>query len=73
MSHRDDSPPSDAPARPLPVEEGGDAYHTRIVIKPDGEVLIENLSMDLIELAELLDPDSPVACDVPSDDDEDDA
>lgn len=52
-----------APARP--VEEGGDAYHTRIVIRPGGEVLIENLSMDLIELAELLDPDAKIACEAP--------
>jgi hypothetical protein len=48
-----------------PVEEGGDAYHTRIVIRPGGEVLIENLSMDLIELAELLDPDAKIACEAP--------
>ncbi len=47
------------------MEEGGDAYHTRIVIRPGGEVLIENLSMDLIELAELLDPDAKIACEAP--------
>jgi hypothetical protein len=69
MSQRDDTAP---PQDNLPVEEGGDAYHSRIVIKPDGEVLIENLSMDLIELAEMLDPDSPVACALPGEDDEDD-
>ncbi len=40
-------------------------YHSRIVIKPDGEVLIENLSMDLMELALLLDPEAEVACELP--------
>ena len=39
-----------------------DSYHSRIVIKKDGEVIIENLSMDLMELALMLDPDSPIAC-----------
>ena len=62
-AQREAAPAEAAAARP--VEEGGDAYHTRIVIRPGGEVLIENLSMDLIELAELLDPDAKVTCEAP--------
>ncbi len=42
-----------------------DALRSRIVIKPDGQVLIENLSLDLMELALLLDPDAQVTCDLP--------
>ena len=45
--------------------EGEDGFHSRIVIKPDGEVLIENLSFDLMELALLLDPEAEMACEVP--------
>ena len=53
-------PASEGQADALPPEE--DSYHSRIVIKKDGEVIIENLSMDLMELALMLDPDSPIAC-----------
>ena len=41
-----------------------DAMSSRIVIKKGGEVIIENLSMDLMELALLLDPDSDIGCDL---------
>ena len=44
-----------------------DTEHSRIMIKPDGEIVIENLSIDLMELLELLDPDVEVACELPED------
>lgn len=44
----------------LPTEQ------SRIIIKPGGEVIIENLSMSLLELAELLDPDAKLSCRLPS-------
>lgn len=62
----------DASKEPTEVVEPSfdpeDLFHSRIVIQKDGKVVIENLSMDLMELALLLDPDTPVACQV--DDDE---
>ena len=61
---QEEAAPEVSPAS-RPVEEGGDAYHSRILIKPGGEVVIENLSMDLMELVEMLDPDSPVVCQIP--------
>lgn len=47
------------------AQSGDDEYHSRIVIKPDGEVLIENLSVDLMELALMLDPDAEIGCELP--------
>jgi hypothetical protein len=49
---------------PGPTPAGDDLFHSRIIITPDGKVIIENLSMDLMELALMLDPESPVACDL---------
>jgi hypothetical protein len=50
---------SEKPARSkLPIEE------SRIVIRPDGEVVIENLSERLVDVALELDPDADLACDV---------
>jgi hypothetical protein len=45
--------------------QGPDDMRSRIIIKPGGEVIIENLSLDLMELAMALDPDSGVACELP--------
>jgi len=66
MSDADPKTPDTAPdatpdATPEPSDE---RYKTRILIKPNGEVIIENLSMDLVELAMALDPDGEVACDI---------
>lgn len=47
-----------APVR-VPLEE------SRIVIRPDGEVVIENLSEALAEVALSLDPDADLACELP--------
>jgi hypothetical protein len=47
---------SERPPGGTPREE------TRIVIRPDGEVVIENLSALLAEVAEELDPDGEIAC-----------
>lgn len=66
MSEDTPTPEDDGETKPLDPE---DLFHSRIVIRKDGEVVIENLSMDLMELALLLDPDTPVACEVPEDDD----
>ena len=44
-----------------------ETQHSRIMIKPDGEIVIENLSIDLMELLEMLDPDAEVACELPAD------
>ena len=46
-------------------EQGPDDMRSRIIIKPGGEVIIENLSLDLMELAMALDPSSGVACELP--------
>lgn len=52
-------PDSTKPTRPkLPIEE------SRIVIRPDGQVVIENLSERLVDVALELDPDADLACDV---------
>jgi hypothetical protein len=61
---------SDEPVvpEPEPPLDPDDLFHSRIVIKKNGEVVIENLSMDLMELALLLDPDTKVGCDVPEPD-----
>lgn len=64
MSDADPKTPDatpDATPEPAPSDE---RYKTRILIKPNGEVIIENLSMDLVELAMALDPDGEVACDL---------
>lgn len=53
--------PDDASPEPPPAEE---RTRSRIIIKKSGEVIIENLSIDLVELAMALDPDSEVACDL---------
>ena len=53
--------PDEAASAPDTPEE---SYKSRILIKPNGEVIIENLSMDLMELALALDPDNDVACDI---------
>ncbi len=45
-------------------EPGGERYKSRIVIRPNGEVVIENLSLELMELAEALDPDGAIACEL---------
>ena len=50
-------------------KDDSDAMTSRIVIKDSGEVIIENLSMDLMELALLLDPDVPVGCQLDPDED----
>ena len=47
--------------------DDAETQHSRIMIKPDGEVVIENLSIDLMELLEMLDPDAEVACELPAD------
>jgi hypothetical protein len=63
----EDQDTSDPDAQPPPVTEpeaNAETYSSRIVIKPGGEVLIENLSMDLMELALMLDPEAPVACNI---------
>ena len=53
-------PPQPATEPPLePTEE------SRIVIRPDGEVVIENLSELLAEVAVELDPDTDLACRIP--------
>jgi hypothetical protein len=55
-----DPGPSAAVAPPrLPLEE------SRIIIRPDGEVVIENLSEALAEVALSLDPDADLACELP--------
>lgn len=42
---------------------------SRIVIKPGGQVVIENLTADLLEVAYELDPDNPgIQCRVPGED-----
>ena len=66
MSDPTDPDADDAVAPPGLDPE--DLFHSRIVIQKDGKVVIENLSMDLMELALLLDPDAPIACDVGDDD-----
>ena len=46
-------------------DQDPDSTRSRIVIKPDGQVLIENLSVDLMELALLLDPTAEIGCEIP--------
>jgi len=58
-------PPEAIPDGPVESDEEEDSYQSRIIIKPNGEVVIENLSIDLMELLERLDPDAEVACEVP--------
>ncbi|MBH23598.1 MAG: hypothetical protein CMH57_03845 [Myxococcales bacterium] len=55
--------PPETPTEAEATEE--DSYQSRIIIKPNGEVVIENLSIDLMELLERLDPDAEIACEVP--------
>ena len=47
--------------------DGKQKERNYIMIKPDGEIVIENLSIDLMELLEMLDPDAEVACELPAD------
>ncbi len=37
-------------------------FRTRIFIEPDGRVVIENLSEEMLELARALNPDAAPAC-----------
>lgn len=55
-----------------PEEEEEEQYHSRIIVKPNGEVLIENLSIDLMELALMLDPEAQIGCSVDDEDEDDD-
>ncbi len=66
----DDAKGANPDTEPAATPDIEDLFHSRIVIKKNGEVVIENLSMDLMELALLLDPDTKVACEVPRDDEE---
>ncbi|MEL6182572.1 MAG: hypothetical protein AAFS10_26685 [Myxococcota bacterium] len=63
----DESQPTDADVAESaePPQEDDDSYESRILIKPNGEVVIENLSIDLMELLEMLDPDAEAACEIP--------
>ncbi len=55
-----DDPKNRTRAPALPLEE------SRIVIRADGEVVIENLSETLVEVALSLDPDAELACELPN-------
>ncbi len=50
-------PKDEAPREPV--------FQTRIFIEPDGSVVFENLSEDLLELALALDPDAVLTCAAP--------
>lgn len=50
---------------PPPDETREPTFRTRIFIEPDGRVVIENLSEEMLELARALDPDATLACDAP--------
>jgi len=82
-SDRADQTPAVAVAKPTREEilaaleaasdpsQAPDDMRSRIIIKPDGEVIIENLSIDLMELALILDPDSEIGCGLPQEPEED--
>lgn len=90
MSARDDAPDAPEPVEPVdPVELANsleslddDALRklleeSRIVIRPGGEVIIENLTAGLLDVAYTLDPENPgIQCRVEAtgtDDDSEDA
>lgn len=62
---RDAAPPADIPredAVPAAASDETPSEESRIVIRPDGQVVIENLSALLAEVATSLDPDAELAC-----------
>lgn len=58
MSHRND-PPADNSNDSFPLE-------IEFYIEPDGTVTFADLAADILPVAQALNPDQPLACDVPS-------
>jgi hypothetical protein len=53
---------------PDPEEEAGDGdlpVEVELYIQPDGTVIFADLAADTIPIAQQLNPDQPLACDVP--------